>query len=306
MLWLSLAFLSAMLLGVYDVCKKRALVGNAVVPVLLINTILCAIFSAVVSSASSQSSFWEDSFSGASLVPFLLVFLKSVLVLTSWICGYFAIKHLPLTVVGPVNATRPVLVLVGAVLIYGESLNLWQWAGVTLAFIAFFMLKRSSKSELATSSSFGFSHMRASSFNLLVLAAVTGAASGLYDKYLLSPAGAGLDRFFVQTWFNVGQALLMLLITALLWWPKRRVNPFRWHWSIVGISVFLTAADIAYFYALTNPDAMICIVSMVRRSSVLVSFAYGAFILREHNLRSKALDLLLLLLSLICLALGSM
>ena len=28
--------------------------------------------------------------------------------------GYYGMKHLPLTIVGPINATRPVLVLVGA------------------------------------------------------------------------------------------------------------------------------------------------------------------------------------------------
>jgi len=37
--------------------------------------------------------------------------------------GYIGIKHLPITIVGPVNATRPVLVLVGALAIFCERLN---------------------------------------------------------------------------------------------------------------------------------------------------------------------------------------
>ena len=60
------------------------------------------------------------------------IVLKAFIVLTSWVLGYFGMKHLPLTIVGPINATRPVMVLVGALLFFGERLNLWQWAGVML------------------------------------------------------------------------------------------------------------------------------------------------------------------------------
>ena len=38
-MWLALAFLSAALLGLYDVSKKQALRGNAVIPVLFLNTL---------------------------------------------------------------------------------------------------------------------------------------------------------------------------------------------------------------------------------------------------------------------------
>ena len=46
-------------------------------------------------------------------------------------------------------------------------------------------------------------------------------------------------------------------------------------------------ADFAYFYALSLPGAMISIVSMVRRGSVLVSFLCGALLFREKNIKSK-------------------
>lgn len=297
MIWLSLAFLSALLLGIYDVCKKQALSSNAVMPVLLVNTTLCALLSCAYTLCTDSSALLPQD-SGQPMQSFAPVVLKAVLVLSSWICGYYAIKHLPITIVGPVNASRPVMVLVGAVALYGESLNAWQWAGVTLAIVAFYLLKRSSNRE-----GIRWTHNRW--IVLLILAALLGAASGLYDKLLLSPDGLHLHRLFVQTWFNSFQALLMALLVAILWWPRRRQDRFHWHPAIIGVSLFLTAADMVYFYALSHPDAMISIVSMVRRSSVLVSFAYGAFILHEHNLRAKLFDLLLLLLSLVCLAMGA-
>ena len=155
--------------------------------------------------------------------------------------GYFGMKHLPLTIVGPINATRPVMTLVGAMLIFGERLNLYQWIGVFMAVISFFMLSRSGKKE-----GIDFKHDRWIWF--VVLAAVLGAVSGLYDKYLMGR----FNNMQVQAWYNIYQLFMMGGVLMFLWWPKRKTStPFRWDWCIILISVFLSAADFVYFYALS-------------------------------------------------------
>lgn len=230
------------------------------------------------------------------------ILLKSLIVLSSWIFGYFGIKHLPITLVGPINATRPVLVLLGAMLIYGEVLNVYQWIGVLLAMLSLFLLGRSGKRE-----GIDFTHNRWVFF--IALAALLGAASGLYDKFLMAApeaGGVGLDRMVVQSYYNIYQCILMGIMLLLLWFPKRKqTTPFRWDWCILLISIFLCAADFVYFYALSMEGAMISIVSMIRRGSVLVSFLFGAMVFREKNLRSKAFDLLLVLLGMLFLYWGS-
>lgn len=287
-MWLLLAFLSATLLGFYDVFKKKSLKDNAVLPVLFLNTLFSSLIFLpfILLSASS------DVFAGTMFdVPVVgwdvhkFIIIKSFIVLSSWIFGYFGMKHLPITIVGPINATRPVMVLVGAMLVFGERLNLYQWIGVLLAVLSFFMLSRSGKKE-----GIDFRHNKWIFF--IVLAAVTGAVSGLYDKYLMKQ----LSPMVVQSWYNVYQVFIMCPILALLWWPKRKTStPFRWDWAIPLISIFLSAADFAYFYALSYDDSMISIVSMVRRGSVIVSFLFGALLFREKNLKSKAVDLILVL-----------
>lgn len=143
------------------------------------------------------------------------------------------------------------MVLVGALLFFGERLNLYQWAGVLLAVLSFFMLSRSGKKE-----GIDFQHNKWILF--IVLAAVTGAVSGLYDKYLMTR----LHPMLVQSWYNVYQVFIMCPIILLLWYPQRKTStPFHWKWTIVGISLFLCAADFAYFYALSYEDSMISIVS---------------------------------------------
>lgn len=304
MAWLVLAFLSAAFLGLYDALKKQALKANAVIPVLFLNTLICSLIFLPCIVLSSQTSLLDGSIfkvgqGGWDMHRYIV--LKAVIVLASWVLGYFGMKHLPLTIVGPINATRPVMVLVGALLFFGERLNAWQWVGVLLAVASFLLLSRSGRKE-------GIDFRHDHWIYMIVGAALLGAISGLYDKYLMAPAsegGVGLDRMMVQSWYNVYQCAMMLVMLLLLWWPIRRHQPFHWSWAIIGVSIFLSAADFLYFYALSLPSAMISIVSMVRRGSVVVSFVCGALFFHEKSLKAKAFDLALVLLGMFFLYIGS-
>lgn len=288
-MWLLLAFCSAALLGFYDVFKKKSLVNNAVLPVLGLNTLFSSLILLPLILIShfrpellQDTLFFVPDTGGWEVHKFIL--LKSLIVLSSWVLGYFGMKHLPLTLVGPINATRPVMTLVGALLIFGERLNLYQWIGVLMAILSFFMLSRSGKKE-----GIDFTHNRWIWF--IILAAVLGAASGLYDKYLMGK----FNNMVIQSWYNIYQLFIMGGVLLMLWLPKRKTTtPFHWSWCIILISIFLSAADFVYFYALSMEDSMISIVSMVRRGSVVVSFLFGALIFREKNMKSKAIDLVLI------------
>lgn len=158
-MWLLLAFLSAALLGFYDAFKKKSLRNNAVLPVLFLNTL----FSSLIFLPFILLSAFAPSVLGGTMfdVPVVgwevhkYIIIKAFIVLSSWVFGYFGMKHLPLTIVGPINATRPVMVLIGALLVFGERLNLYQWIGVVLAILSFLLLSRSGKKKASTSSTTG-------------------------------------------------------------------------------------------------------------------------------------------------------
>jgi transporter family protein len=226
----------------------------------------------------------------------LLLLLKAVIVLSSWLCGYIGIKHLPITLVSPIQSTRPVLVLLGALFLFGETLNVYQWIGVLIAIISVFLLSRSGKRE-------GIDFVKNRWVAFVALAALFGAVSALYDKYLMR----SIEPIVVQSWFNVYQCILMGVIISVMNAvnPTQRGRKFIWRWSVPMISIFLGLADFCYFTALAQDGALIAVVSMIRRGSVVVSFAFGALLLHEKNLRSKALDVLLILVGLFFLYLGS-
>ena len=334
-MWLVLAFVSATFLGFYDTSKKASLKGNAVLPVLFLNTVFSTlIFSPFLIDYVGDFGWFTGTFldtapfdggiqitdsqplntlacrpgdagySGNSLVnnelcstlqAHLLVVLKAFIVLSSWIFGYFGLKHLPLTIVGPINATRPVLVLVGAMLIFGEKLNAYQWVGVILAIVSIFLMSRAGKKE-----NIDFKNNKW--VWCVGAATLMGVISGLYDKHIMR----SLNPMFVQSWFNFYQMLIMLAVCAFLWYPKRhKSTPFQWRWTILLISIFICLGDFAYYTSLNDPDSMISVVSLVRRSSVIISFACAVIFFKERNLKAKLLDLALLLIGMAFIWIGT-
>ncbi len=297
-MWVLFAFLSAFLLGCYEVNKKMSLNGNAVIPVLFFNTLISSLLFFPFIILSYTTNLLDGTLlyvPHVSLQVHFFVFIKAVIVLSSWIFGYFALKNLPLTLTGPIKATQPVLTLVGAMLLFGERLNLYQWIGVAFAVASFYLLSLSGKKE-----GIRFTHDKWIYFT--VISVILGSLSGLYDKYLMRD----LDVMTVQVWFNVYQCFIMAFILLFLWYPRRKeTTPFQWRTNIIFISVFLCMADWVYFYALTDPDSMISIVSMIRRSNVLVTFAAGALFFHEKNLKSKAIDLVLVFIGMLFLYLGT-
>ena len=297
-MWAALAFMSAALLGCYDFFKKVSLKDNSVIAVLFLNTLFSTIIFSPFIVLSHLGVITDSPFHvpTVGLQTHLLLVQKAVIVLSSWLCGYIGIKHLPITIVSPIQSTRPVLVLLGALLLFGETLNSYQWTGVIIAVVSVFLLSRSSKRE-----GIDFASNRWVFF--VALAALFGAVSALYDKYLMR----SLEPILVQSWFNLYQCVLMgcLALVLNVVSPVQRGKKFHWSWAIPMISIFLGLADFCYFSSLAQDGALIAVVSMIRRGSVVVSFAFGALLLHEKNLKQKAFDIVLILIGLFFLYLGS-
>jgi transporter family protein len=297
-MWLVFAFISSLVIGCYDTFKKDSVDNNAVIPVLFLNSLISSlIFAPFVLLSYTTDCLDETLF----VVPHVdwathgYISLKSFIVLISWITGYAAVKNLPLTITGPIKATQPVITLAGAMLVFGERLNLYQWTGVLLSILSFYLLSSSGRRE-------GIHFTNNKWIFYIVVSIIFGAISGLYDKHLLRT----LDVMTLQVWFNIYQLIMMTPVLLLLWYPSRKhTTSFRWKWSILCVSLFLAVADWLYFYALSFPDSMISIVSMIRRSSVIVTFIAGALFFHEKNLKRKAFDLFLVLLGMIFLYLGT-
>ena len=273
---------SALMLGIYDVFKKQALKNNGVLWVLLAATALSTLFLSPFLSSGPV----EDH---------LRLVLKAVLVTTSWVSGLIGLKLLPITTVSTLKASRPFFVVLFSIVIFGEQLNGWQWAGVALALLALTLLSGASKKE-------GIDFSMSKGVAAMAVSILAGVASALYDKKVV----ASMDPLFLQSWCNFYITILLAIcIVVKSLHDKENREKFKWDWMLVVIAVFITGADMLYFFALKQDGALLSVISLMRRCSVVVTFVVGAIVFKEKNLKAKSLDLAILLAGIACLVLGS-
>lgn len=281
MVWALLAVLSAVLLGVYDIFKKKSLQDNAVMPVLFFSTLTNAVIFFPVLMYSQFGHPANDSLLNFGVMHWtdhLLILSKSLIVGSSWVFAYYAVKHLPITIVSPIRSSGPLWTISGAVLIFGEKLNLLQWLGVIITVGFYYLFSLSGLKE-------GISFRKNKWVSYMVLATIIGSASALYDKFLLQH----YNRIALQTWYHIYMVPIMLVFLFVLWYPNRhKSTPFQWRYTIPLIGVCLTLADFIYFWSLAYPNALVAIVSTIRRGSAVVSFTLGAIMFREKNIKLKA------------------
>lgn len=298
-MWVYLAIISAFLLGVYDLLKKASLKENAVMPVLLCTTGTSALLFLPVWILSA---FGPESFHSSILyIPeitgreHLLIFLKSVIVGLSWVFAYYAVKHLPITIVSPIRSTGPMWTLLGAVIFFAETLNWVQWTGITISIVFFFLFSWAGSRE-------GISFHRNKWIYFIVIGTLISAASGLYDKYLIR----NINNMAVQAYFSFYMIPVILPFVYFGWYRRRKFStPFEFRYTIPLVGIVLSLADFCYFNSLTWHDSLIAIISSLRRSNVLITFIFGAIFFKEKNITRKLLFLSGMLIGVLVIVLGT-
>ncbi len=285
--WVLFAVFSAVFLGVYDVAKKASVRDNAVLVVLFASSATGLALMLPLGALSLAAPNWARAHGvfihALSWHEHALVLAKSALVTLSWVLTFFALKHLPISLASPVRASAPLFTLLGAVLFFGESPSPRQGLGMAVILFAYWIFSLIGRTE-------GIHFSRNAWVWSLFLGTLVGAASGLYDKHLLQ--GARLPALAMQFWFTVYNAFIQGLIVVFLWWPRRAENtPFRWRWTIAAVGALLLLSDALYFHALAMPGALISVISILRRTNVVLSFALGSLLFGERYRLRKSLAL---------------
>jgi drug/metabolite transporter (DMT)-like permease len=283
MSWMTLSLCSAVVLGFYEIAKKAAVRENAVPAVLFFNVLTSALLwaplMAVSHLATHRVPFEWLIVDHLSWFEHGLLFAKSLIAGSSWIFASFALKHLPMSIAAPIRASSPFWTILIAVVFMEERPGPWQWAGVIVIMTSFYVFSLVGKKE-------GIHFHRNRWIGFMVIATLLGACSALYDKYLLQRAQ--LTASTVQAWFSI---YLVVMMTPLVvrWYLKDRTNsPFEWRWSVPMIAILLLISDFMYFTAIEKPDALISVISPLRRTSVVIAFIAGIRIYGEQNWRPKA------------------
>ena len=287
-MWMYLGLLAALFLGLHNLCKKHAVQGNEVFPVLLgtIGSGFIFILPLFIGSIYFPE-YTQDLGLYITSIPLKthgFIFIKSMIMATSWILAYQSLKHLPITIVTPIRSAGPFFTFIGAIVIYKESPNLYQWIGFFLIIFSVILYSRIGKKE-------GINFIRNKWIFAIIGATFLGASSGLYDKFLIQ--NLSLNPQTLQFWFSFYTIFILLIILSITWFPfKEKRKVFKWRWTIVAVGALLVTADYFYFKALQDPDALIMLLSAIKRSQLIIAVVIGGLIFKEQNKRKKLVPLL--------------
>ncbi len=286
-MWMYLGLLAALFLGLHNLCKKHAVRGNEVFPVLLSTVssgfLVLAMFYIFTIFFPDYARTYGYTFQEISWQTHGFIFIKSAIMASSWILAYQALKHLPITIVTPIRSAGPFFTFIGAIIIYKENPNMYQWVGFFAIIFSVILYSRIGKKE-------GIHFKRNKWIFAIIGATFLGASSGLYDKFLIQ--NLYLNPQTLQFWFCLYTMLILLVIVTITWLPypeKRQAFTFRW--SIVAVGVLLQLADYFYFKALQDPHALIMLLSAIKRSQILIAVVIGGLVFKEKNKRKKLVPL---------------
>jgi len=295
-MWVFFGLFSALFLGFYDVARKKVLRNNPVIPVLFLASLTGALTFLPLIVLSRTGIIGEDSMvyiPSGSFHLHLLTFYKSALVGSSWFLAYNALSRLPLTIMVPIRSTGPMWTLIGAVIVFHERFTALQWTGILTVLCFFYYFSLAGKKE-------GIDFLRNKWIFAAIGATLLGAASALYDKYLFSH----FDRFFIQAWMSVYMIPVLLPLMFFRRSPKK--SSLKWTWLIPVIGLLLVISDFVYFYALSTEGSLIAVLSVLRRTSVVIAFVSGAIFFGERNLKRKGLALFGILTGVLLIVLGTL
>ena len=289
MSWTVWILLSSFFLALYDLAKKASVRNNAVLPVLLCSTCCgCAAFVSGLAVSGKLPAVFAST-SGQALA---LAAIKSVIVATSWVFTFYALRTLPITIATPIRASAPALVFVAAFFLYGEIPSWVQAIGMLAVFGGYFAFSWAGKHE-------GIDFFRNKAVWSAIAGACFSALSSIWDKYVFQVVAAPVET--VQFFFQIGLVIVYALILSgqrLLRLPHDR---FEFRFTIPFVGILLAMADWLYFKGLAVPDAPISVGSLLRRFSVVITFVLGARFFHETNLKRKALALAAILVGVILL-----
>ena len=279
MSWTAWILLSSFFLALYDLAKKASVRNNAVLPVLLCSTCCgCAAFVAGVAVCGKLPDVIATT-NGQSLA---LAAIKSVIVATSWVFTFCALRTLPITIATPIRASAPALVFVAAFFLYGEIPTWVQGVGMLAVFGGYWAFSWAGRHE-------GIDFFRNRAVWCAIAGACFSALSSIWDKYVFQVAAAPVET--VQFFFQVGLVVVYALILSGQRILKLGHDRFEFRWTIPCVGILLAAADWLYFRGLAIPDVPISVGSLLRRFSVVITFVLGARFFHEKNLKRKALAL---------------
>ncbi len=281
MVWMLLTLFYGIVKGLREIVKKKSLEKSTVMEVLFFYTVLGFVL------------LLPDIKEVSMIEPKLLalVGLKSFVIFVAWICGFKAIKEIPVSLFGLLDLSRVLFATFLGVFLLKEVLRPAQIAGILLVAAGLLALrfeeplraKREGKQPAADTIAENKPKGRTGVFILLsFLSAFLNAVSGTMDKILTKDITPAALQFWYMLFLVLMYALYVIISRTHISWWKTIKNYWIWILSILFI-----AADRALFVANQIPDSKVTVMTLIKQSGCIVTILGGRLFFKEKGILYK-------------------
>ncbi len=270
-MWIFLVLVYGILKGIRDICKKKALTISGVTEVLFVYTLLAFVFT--VPSAGK--------FTGVPVHEMHLVAFKSFIIFIAFLCSFYAIEKMPISLYGVLDLSRMLFAMILGVVVLKETLGITQIVAMILVAGGLLMLKYKPRGKVPDSDA-SPTELRVSPM-ILVLAFVStflNAVSGIMDKILMG--GGNISSGQLQFWYMFFMLLYygiyVLATRTKIHWKSVLANPYVW-----VISVLFVIADRCLFVANGYAGSKVTIMTLLKQICCIVTIVGGKLIFKERD-----------------------
>ena len=322
MVWIACVLLYGVLKGAREIFKKKAMAKSTVIEVLVLYTVLslvCVIVTTGVEIAVGDTGAREYLF-GLRAGQYGAIAVKSFVIFVAWICGFRALRKMPVSVYAILDMARVVFSALLGILVLRERPSLTQGAGIVLVCLGLFLLRfvkepaeepakkpaepettgtknsepdpaaaKNAESENASPEDATVTAPRRRTGFYVFLAMVScflNAVSGNMDKVLMR--GGDLSSGQLQLWYMVFLVAFYVIYVLV---RKIRLNvrgmlKNPWIW---GLSILFVIADRALFIANGYADSRVIVMTVLKQSCSIVTILGGWLVFREKKIGQKLL-----------------
>jgi drug/metabolite transporter (DMT)-like permease len=322
MVWIACVLLYGVLKGAREIFKKKAMAKSTVIEVLVLYTVLslvCVIVTTGVEIAVGDTGARGYLF-GLRAGQYGAIAVKSFVIFVAWICGFRALRKMPVSVYAILDMARVVFSALLGILVLRERPSLTQGAGIVLVCLGLFLLRfvkepaeepakkpaepettgtknsepdpaaaKNAESETAAPEDATVTAPRRRTGFYVFLAMVScflNAVSGNMDKVLMR--GGDLSSGQLQLWYMVFLVAFYVIYVLV---RKIRLNvrgmlKNPWIW---GLSILFVIADRALFIANGYADSRVIVMTVLKQSCSIVTILGGWLVFREKKIGQKLL-----------------
>jgi len=284
MTWFLIALLSSFLSAFAAITQKKVLFN--------LNPVQFSFYLSIANLVLSIPFFFFIDYNTINASNLFVLFIKSVIGVTAFLCVMTALKNLQISNALPLLALTPGFVAVFAFLFLGEALKFYEVLGLISLIAGTFILESKNLKEIL----FPLNVFFKSKYHRYILAALLlFTASSVMDKLLVSKMNLTPISFtaFQHIYFALLLFIIYYAFRGKLVDHSPQVNKTDYLWILL-----ISVLTIGYRYTqiVSVSIASVALTLAVKRTSVLWATVIGGKIFKDTNLPKKIIAVLFILL----------